>query len=479
MVGRGPGIDESMRDGSGKRWWGWLARALTIVALVGGTAGAAHQHVDEHTVPQGEVAPGIVLDGTTIAAGETPVGLAERIVERHLNRTIRLLDPEGEVPLLEGQLRDLGATAERDRLLRQLAAIGHRGDVWQRMEETDRARNGEIGVTLRWRLPATAIVAALLPYKEAHERDPVDARWDFDKNEAVPHRDGFRIDPYDAVAAIRAAVDKSSDEVVEVTLPVDRLSPQATTEVVAAVDKRAVLSEYETVYGYVGSQVGRAKNVARAAQGIDGLVMMPGAVYSFNALVGPRSVDNGFDRAGEIYKGELRMGIGGGTCQVASTLHAAAYFSGLDVVQRAPHSRPSGYIGIGLDATVAYPTVDLKLRNPYPFPVVVHARGEKGRMKVQLLGKTQPAKVDHHASTVAVRMYKRKIRRSPWLEEGKVFRKQKGRKGLTIEKVRTIEFADGGVKEETTRDVYPPTNEIYYLPPGADEEEALPPLPSG
>ena len=89
-------------------------------------------------------------------------------------------------------------------------------------------------------------------------------------------------------------------------------------------------------------------------------------------------------------------GTGGGTCQVASTLHAIAFFGGLDIVQRLPHSRPSGYIPAGLDATVVYPVVDLKLRNPFTFPVVVHAtvsanspqdgaarRGQAGRRDVR------------------------------------------------------------------------------------------------
>ncbi len=458
---------------------GWAARGLSVVGLLGGAYAGARHHVRTHTVPDGQVAVGVVVEGETVGPGQRPDVLADAVVERRLSRRVRLLDPDGKTTLLEGTLRDLGATVDRELLVTELSAVGHRGDVWQRLEEAERAQRGEIGMKLRWQLPAAAVIDVLLPYKEAHEHDPVDARWDFAADRVVPHEDGIRIDPYDAVAAIRASVETQPEGTVVVRLPVDIRVPAATTDIVAAVDRSVVLAEYETVYGYVGSQVGRAKNIARAAAGVNGLVMMPGAVYSFNHLVGPRSVENGFDKAGEIYKGELRMGIGGGTCQVASTLHAAAYFSGLDVVQRAPHSRPSGYIGIGLDATVAYPTVDLKLRNPYPFPVVVHAQGDKGRMKVQLLGQQKAAEVDHHASTVAVKMYKRKIRRSPWMEEGKVFRKQKGRKGLTIEKVRTIKFADGGVKEERTRDVYPPTNEIYYLPPGADEDEALPPLPSG
>ena len=88
---------------------------------------------------------------------------------------------------------------------------------------------------------------------------------------------------------------------------------------------------------------------------------------------GARSEENGFHKAGEIFKGEMIEGVGGGTCQIASTLHAVAFFSGLDIIERLPHSRASAYIRPGLDATVVYPAVDLKLKNPFEFPVVIHA----------------------------------------------------------------------------------------------------------
>ncbi|MEM1028837.1 MAG: VanW family protein [Myxococcota bacterium] len=458
---------------------GLVVRFVFAGAVLAGGAWAEQQYWDAHLPPDDTAAMGVMVAGRPIAAGEpSPAGIAARRAREHLSRRVRLLDPAGSEVLLDRTLGELGATIDEEHVRRAVAAIGHRGSVWQRQEETLRAHRGEVGVAFRWHLPAIDIVDAVAAYREAHERPPVGARWNFDTETVVPHRDGIRIDPYAAVEAIYDAASEGAGP-IQVRLPVTHPRPLATTDVVAALDQSAEVAAYETVFADAGNQAGRAKNIARAAAALDGLVMMPGATYSFNDLVGPRSVANGFDRAGEIYKGEMRMGIGGGTCQVASTLHAAAYFGGLEVVQRAPHSRPSGYIGIGLDATVSYPTVDLKLRNPFSFPVVVRAEGARGRMKVVLRGAQRPVEVDHAASTVSVKMYKRKVRRTPWLETGKIFRKQKGRKGLTIEKVRTLQFADGGTRVERTRDVYPPTNEVYYLPPGADEDEVLPPLPSG
>jgi vancomycin resistance protein YoaR len=116
-------------------------------------------------------------------------------------------------------------------------------------------------------------------------------------------------------------------------------------------------------------------------------------VFSFNEVVGDRTEKEGYRVAPVIQGGELIDGLAGGMCQIASTLHAAAFFAGLDIVSSTPHSRPSAYIPMGLDSTVVYPSTDLKLRNPYDFPVVMHYQVNQGAVKVELLGKERPYKV--------------------------------------------------------------------------------------
>jgi vancomycin resistance protein YoaR len=172
-------------------------------------------------------------------------------------------------------------------------------------------------------------------------------------------------------------------------------------------------------------------------------VLAPGELVSFNDIVGARTEDNGFRPAPEIYKGEMIKGIGGGTCQVSSTLHAAAFSAGFDVVERYPHSRPSGYIGLGLDSTVSWPTLDLKLRNPWPCQIVVHTLVERGKLRIELLGREKPATVTLQRDTLAVIGFKRKVTESNWLEPGKVVQKQKGIRGYRIRKTRIIALGDG------------------------------------
>jgi vancomycin resistance protein YoaR len=194
---------------------------------------------------------------------------------------------------------------------------------------------------------------------------------------------------------------------------------------------------------------------------------------SFNDVVGDRSPENGFKTAFEIVKGEYKEGTGGGTCQVASTLHAIAFFGGLDIVQRLPHSRPSGYIPSGLDATVVYPVVDLKLRNPFSFPVVVHATVGANVIKMELLGADKPVEVTFGKSVLSTTPYERKVEEDPTVSKPK--RKQKGIDGMDLFRSRVLSFRDGTRRVENSRDVYPPTKEVWLVPPGYDES-TLPPL---
>jgi hypothetical protein len=203
----------------------------------------------------------------------------------------------------------------------------------------------------------------------------------------------------------------------------------------------------------------------------------PNQLVSFNAVVGERSEANGFKVAWEIFKGEMRPGVGGGTCQVASTLHAAAMFGGLEIPERLPHSRPSAYITMGLDSTVVFPVVDLKLKNPHPFPLVVHTKVREGTLTIELLGASKPVEVTFSREVVEVLPFKRRIDEEASLQPGHAIKKQAGIRGYRVRRVRTITPSHGGPsKTEVSTDFYPPTTEIYQVALGGDPRE-LPALP--
>ncbi len=159
-----------------------------------------------------------------------------------------------------------------------------------------------------------------------------------------------------------------------------------------------VLSSHETMFDPID---GRTINISVAAAALNGAVVLPGDVFSFNDRVGIRSASMGYKEAPVIYEGRKVKDLGGGVCQVSSTLHAAALFGQMETVERRPHSLVPKYVSPGYDATVAFPAscetggpcgkIDLKIRNPYPVPIEIHAetgQAPDGKMKlsVSLLG---------------------------------------------------------------------------------------------
>lgn len=352
--------------------------------------------------------------------------------------------------------------------------VGHDGDWLARAETAKRAAAGQVDVPLEPSVDAGPLLHLIAKYKESLDAPPASARLDLDAHAVVPERAGRFLDAFGALAALeRAARDPS---VTTLVVPFTSVPPRVTSDLVRALDVHAVLGSYETYFSRAGDQKHRGHNIDIGAGKLDGVVLMPGEIVSFNALVGDRSVENGFETSWQIYKGEMVRGIGGGTCQVASTLHAAAFFAGLEIVERLPHSRPSGYIPMGLDATVVYPIVDLKLRNPNPFPVVIHAKTEGNKLTVELLGEKRTAKVTFSRELLDTKPYPRKVEEDPRLSGDKVILKQHGIAGYRIERKRVLALEGGARRVETNVDVYPPTTEIYEVPPGFDES-TLPPLP--
>ncbi|MEP7124612.1 MAG: VanW family protein [Byssovorax sp.] len=463
---------EQHRDAPPRRTiaaWRWIAAA----ALLGAAAGAAIWSSRELLPREGELSRGLLVGGAPVLAGASAEAVAEAAAQRALEQ--RVTFTWGGEKLVEASLSELGATVDTRELAVHLASVGHEAGLVARIDAALEARRGHTDFPVHVRFPIEPLAEKLERLKDEHDSPPLSAKLDLAHHTATEHTPGRYLDVYAAAEALDRAVATGAPRgLVAVAVPAFEIAPHASREAVLAVDTSQVVSRFETRFSE--GQIGRAGNVRRAAGGMDGVVLMPGETVSFNANVGARSIDNGFALAPEIYKGELRDGIGGGTCQVSGTLHAAAFFGGLDIVERINHSRPSGYIHLGLDATVVFPTVDLKLRNPYDFPVVIHAVVDKGTLAFEILGREKPAKVDYETVTVGTASFKRKIEEDAGVKEGAVVVKQRGIRGVSVRKTRTIHLAMGRERVEVSTDVYPPTFEILKVAPGTDPD-SLPPLP--
>lgn len=165
-------------------------------------------------------------------------------------------------------------------------------------------------------------------------------------------------------------------------------APAPEAELVAAPEQAEDGAEIIGSYRAISQSANenRAENVRLAAETIDGAIIEPGETFSFNDAVGDTEHDERYLMAPIISDDEMVDGRGGGICQVSTALYIAALKSGLDVVERHAHTLVSDYAPVGLDATLAYGLLDLKIRNNTDYPVRIDARALGQTVDVALYG---------------------------------------------------------------------------------------------
>ena len=174
-----------------------------------------------------------------------------------------------------------------------------------------------------------------------------------------------------------------------------------------------VLGSYETRFHYRGADIirNRAHNIRKAIRMLDGTILRPDETLSYNRLLGPRTGSRGWRQAKTILDGEIFIDFGGGICQVSSTLHAAAVLSGMHIVEAQHHSRYMTYIEPGLDATVNWRQPDLIIRNPYDFPVRIHAwEKETGIVAIEFFGEQKIWEITIERNEIERRHHRTEIR---------------------------------------------------------------------
>jgi len=187
------------------------------------------------------------------------------------------------------------------------------------------------------------------------------------------------------VEALPALVGKAVLEDGTVTLPLREGAKHVTDEQLKKI--KDVVAQFSTRFSARNRP--RSANIKLAASKIDGLVLLPGEKFSFNGTVGKRTAQAGFQLAGVYKNGQHDTGIGGGICQVSTTLYNSALLANLKVRSRSNHSLPVPYVPLGRDATVDYGNLDLVFENTYNTPIALATKYSPGRLTFWILGQKQ------------------------------------------------------------------------------------------
>jgi vancomycin resistance protein YoaR len=238
--------------------------------------------------------------------------------------------------------------------------------------------------------------------------------------------------------------------------------PSLTTEAAKAMAITHRLSTYTTHYATVNPS--RTHNIHVLAKALDGKLVAPGAVFSFNGAAGQRTAAKGYQEAPAIVKGMLVPQLGGGVCQVGTTIFNAVFFSGLPVVERRNHSFYISHYPTGRDATVSWGYPDFKFRNDTDHWILVHTSVTSSSLTVALYG-TDPGYRVTYTTGPFTDMVKFKTVKTPdpTLAKGTTVVEDGGVSGRTVVVVRTVYKGDVVVRKDTFVSHYNPKTEFVRV----------------
>ncbi|HKY25847.1 MAG TPA: VanW family protein [Gaiella sp.] len=266
----------------------------------------------------------------------------------------------------------------------------------------------------------------------------------------VPARPGRKLD----VDASRRAFERAilSETGRRATFAVDTAQPERTTAEARAMGIDGVVGSYTTTYG---GTPGRLHNVQLVADLIDGALVAPGTRFSFNQTTGERNEAKGFEEAPVIINGELQNGIGGGVCQVSTTLFNAVFEAGLSIESRTNHALYISHYPLGRDATVNFPDIDLVFRNDTDKWLLVRTFVGAGSLTVNVYGTPQNRRVETETAPLEVEG------KVPWkrIDDRTMFKGEKvveqfGAPPRSTSVTRRVYASDGTLMYDTTWSSY-------------------------
>lgn len=279
----------------------------------------------------------------------------------------------------------------------------------------------------------------------------------------VPHKVGLDFDKEDLEKILLQEENKQESKVIEYKLKV--IEPKVKTSDIKWNMYEYKISSFTTYFSTADQN--RVTNLRVALNLLNGKVIMPGEVFSYNSVVGAATAAQGFKPAATFSGGRVISEVGGGICQTVSTLYNTALLANLEIVQRKAHSLPVGYVPESRDATVYYPSIDFKFKNTREYPIkIVTAFNKNGSLTISLYGTKQDN--EYVVSITSKRLstigFKTQTVNDSALEKGKQTIIQKGSNGYTSEAYITKKL-NGKIVSTTllSKDTYKAVNQVVKI----------------
>jgi vancomycin resistance protein YoaR len=409
--------------------------------------------------PAGHVLPSVRIAGISVG-GMQPAEVAQLLetkLSRQISNPIRLRWDGGSEFIYPS---DIGLEPDIDAMVTQAMQVGRQGGLLHRA--LTRLLRKEEWYHIPLQLEGEENLRDLLNRLRAKiDRPPVNAGFTVSADgnlRPIPEKAGLLTD-IDRLYQLVIGVLTESERTV--TVPVEFTEPEVTHSKLQALGIRTVVASAETTFD--PSNFNRTENLRIGAKALDGAVLAPGEMFSFNKRVGPRAEHLGYKEAPVVIDGELVPDIGGGICQVSTTLYHAVLKAGLQVNARSPHSIPSTYVPLGLDAAVVYDYTDFRFTNNTEQYLYISAWLDADTMHVMLLG-LHPAPKTRLVSNIeeVLPIPKQEIL-DPELPLGMRVVEKEGAKGYIVTTWRVIEDNGREQWQKITSTTYKPRPEVQRV----------------
>ena len=342
--------------------------SLILLLVLTLAFGITVQAKEENTIKTGIYADGIELSGMTAEQAEAAISA---YVEELQEVPITLeAAGDNEVEVTAG---DLGIQWVNTELVEEAMELGRHGNVIQRYKALKDLEHENHIFKIEFSFDLQAISDVLTEKCAKYDRKAVDAslkRVD-GKFQVVDGQTGYMLDVESSIDSVNNYLTLEwNHEPCSIALDIETEEPKGSAEELAAV--KDVLGSYTTAY--TNSGAGRAANVDNASRLINGTTLYPGEEFSAHDAISPITSENGYYMAGSYLNGKVVDSVGGGICQVSTTLYNAALNAELEIVERSNHSMIVGYVKPSMDAAIAGTYKDLKIKNNTDAPIYVEGK---------------------------------------------------------------------------------------------------------
>ncbi|RXT04013.1 hypothetical protein EIZ39_21885 [Ammoniphilus sp. CFH 90114] len=443
-----------------------LLAVLVVFALISSVLGWVYWYGNRPDIPHG-----VYLYDWHIG-GMLPSQVEEEWKEKAdqiLNKEVELILPDSIQDQVERSLplKEILDLREKE-VMHDLLSFQKEASVWKRALYRWEARQGiEYRVSFEWKeeeLPRTFRKR----WPELFESQPKEAKRIITPEDEVKFEDDKSVQHPDLVALSEQVQKLTAEEIwtqsaYSITVPLKEIRAQVTKEHLVEEGISRKLSEFTTSYSTQTD--GRTHNVEATAAVLHDTILRPDEIFSYRQVIQETEKKFGYKPAPVILNGEITQGIGGGVCQISTTLYNAVLLSDLKLVERRNHSLPVSYVPLGLDATYTDWGIDFRFQNTTGKHLLVRTEAKNGKLTVKLFG-TGPEGKEIKIQTETVRVIPPKVetRKDPTLSAGQTKVIREGKSGYQVHVYKLVkEEGKPDQKILISKDTYKPQPKVVAV----------------